>query len=496
MSKIKLYIILGILGGIMLVGGVSYAVLTLVIEGTSVNELVLGNLSLNLEESNSITLTNVIPTSDNGGKSSAPMRFSVTNNGTITAGYKIYLEDAPLSSGQTRIDNTLIRYQLLADGVQHSLSNLELNETEIYLGNIEPNTTVDFELRVWVDIKTTSLAGGTTFLGKLRIEASQNVNDAPIIPADSCFTFASNTITDYDSTCGSNIIIPTTIGGENVNFVGNYAFNNKGITNVILPNTLQQLGTWAFAQNSLESVILPDSVTTVKELAFFNNNISELYIPTSVISIERSAFNDNSLSDDEAIIYKRNSDGTIDNTYIVSYGGANRESVTIPLQVKSIGRFAFRSCDIKDVIFHDNITYMGEGAFVRNAFTGEDVFVYSRLSDGSINYAILNSYGGANVHDIVIPESVEMVSHYAFFNCLVASITLPSALEVIGESAFSYTNLLTDITIPASVVAVSENAFANSQSLENITILGKSSQSAFSHVGANAFGTANVIYQP
>ncbi len=173
MKKNKSYIILALLGLILIIVGTSYAILTVSIEGDSVNQLILGNLSLNLEETNSIVLSEVIPTSDTRGKTTTPMNFSVTNNGTIDAGYKIYIEDAPLASDQTRIDNTLIRYQLLVDGVEYQLENLSLLETEIYIGNISPNETVDFSLRVWVDITTTSLSGGTSFLGKLRIEASQ-----------------------------------------------------------------------------------------------------------------------------------------------------------------------------------------------------------------------------------------------------------------------------------------------------------------------------------
>ena len=163
-------------------------------------------------------------------------------------------------------------------------------------------------------------------------------------------------ITDYDASCGSDVVIPETIDGYKVTVIDscggmsiitplknnsnslksnnllnqeekinilpvgascNGTFQNKGLTSVILPSTLQVIEKRAFSNNQLTSLIIPNSVTIVGDLAFSENQltsvifednssldyigvsafvggnqkITEVTIPDSVSSLECSAFN-------------------------------------------------------------------------------------------------------------------------------------------------------------------------------------------------------------
>lgn len=100
---------------------------------------------------------------------------------------------------------------------------------------------------------------------------------------------------------------------------------------------------------------------------------------------------------------------------------------------------------------------------------------------------------GAEINDIVIPESVTSIGASAFAGSTVASVTLPDKLALIGEStfsgcinfdtvnipsamteipanAFAYTALKGTLVIPSSVVNIAASAFEGCESLTGIEI--------------------------
>ena len=100
---------------------------------------------------------------------------------------------------------------------------------------------------------------------------------------------------------------------------------------------------------------------------------------------------------------------------------------------------------------------------------------------------------GAEINDIVIPESVTSIGASAFAGSTVASVTLPDRLAVIGEStfagcinldtvnipsamteipasAFAYTALKGTFVIPSSVINIAASAFEGCESLTGVEI--------------------------
>ena len=112
-------------------------------------------------------------------------------------------------------------------------------------------------------------------------------------------------ITYYDETCGTDVIIPSTIEGLPVTRIAGYtipdstewrgAFAFTNITNVKLPETLQYIGEGAFMDNNLTEVIILDSVTEIDEGAFIGNNLTNVEIGTGIMNIGDYAFGDNPL---------------------------------------------------------------------------------------------------------------------------------------------------------------------------------------------------------
>ena len=97
------------------------------------------------------------------------------------------------------------------------------------------------------------------------------------------------------------------------------------------------------------------------------------------------AFNNNQLPDEEAFIYKRNSDGSIDNTTIVSYGGKNKSPI-IPNTVKTIGGSAFYKNQLTSVTIPDSVTSIGDSAFYKESNSNPNLTKIINKTGKSFNW--------------------------------------------------------------------------------------------------------------
>ena len=75
-------------------------------------------------------------------------------------------------------------------------------------------------------------------------------------------------ITGCVSTCPSNIEIPSTINDIAVTSIGEWAFYNKQITAVVIPESVVEIKTGAFSTNQISSLYLPNSLTSLEAYAF------------------------------------------------------------------------------------------------------------------------------------------------------------------------------------------------------------------------------------
>lgn len=159
---------------------------------------------------------------------------------------------------------------------------------------------------------------------------------------DSCFAFdaGTGTITDYypaNPGCGTDVEIPSTIGGVSVVSLGFSSFYNDGLTSVVIPSSVVTIGSSALSSNNLPSVAIPDSVITIENDAFNTSNITSLTLGNSVATIGDSAFAVNSLT-----------------------------SLVLPESVTTIGAGAFDYNNLTAVALPSSITSMGHDVFSLN----------------------------------------------------------------------------------------------------------------------------------
>ena len=115
-KKSKIIKVAALLGLFLFVFGISYALFTVVLNGTKRNRITTGNLGLTLTDINgniepeglAINLENTVPITDEEGVETEAYQFVVTNTGTIPASYKLHLVD----DGVNTLKDEYIKYDL------------------------------------------------------------------------------------------------------------------------------------------------------------------------------------------------------------------------------------------------------------------------------------------------------------------------------------------------------------------------------------------------
>ena len=181
-KKNKKFIIIGLVIIILLLIGLAFAYLVTTLQGEKEYLVRAGTLDLVLDEGNELTLEKQIPLDDKEGQTLNGFNFSLVNNGSIDTDYTIYLDDIPLSEGESRILDSSIRYSLTRNDetfMTRNLTTMGSNPNRrVDFGTISKDETINYTLRIWIDYDaTTEEASGKTFKGKLRVVASQSVGE-------------------------------------------------------------------------------------------------------------------------------------------------------------------------------------------------------------------------------------------------------------------------------------------------------------------------------
>ncbi len=254
------------------------------------------------------------------------------------------------------------------------------------------------------------------------------------------FTFKGGVITDYSNDGPKDLVmIPRKIRGEEVTTIANKAFRSKGISKVIIPDTVTDIqgGQYntldgAFANNRLTDVVIPDSVTKIGMHAFYNNRISKIEFSKNLSSLESNAFANNVLS-----------------------------KVTIPESLTNINSGVFASNKITELVIPNKVTNIGASAFRYNNLT------QLTISSGVTNIESY-AFGNNDLTQVNIPETVDNIESFAFTENKLTKLVIPTSITSIAEGAFS-SNMLVDVAIPKSVTTIENKAF-RSNKITNIEI--------------------------
>lgn len=240
---------------------------------------------------------------------------------------------------------------------------------------------------------------------------------------------------------------------------------------LIIPEGVERINDYAFCNRNLNSVKMPDSVKIIGEKAFYNCfELKEIDFGNGVTEIKENAF-----------AYCN---------YI--------EELNIPDSVEIIGDNAFYNCtSIKNITFGKNIKTVGSFAFsvllnLENFYIN-DLASYCNidfLQSSNPNQYAKNLYlNGEKIEDnLVIPSSAVQIPSYAFARTDIKNVTIPDTVKSIGEYAFKDCDMLVKIKIPGSVENIGEKAFESCYDVENIEL-----ENGISVIEKAAFGNCDNV---
>lgn len=291
-----------------------------------------------------------------------------------------------------------------------------------------------------------------------------------------------------------SIVIP-----EGVTLIGEAAFVNSGLVEVMISKTVESIDERAFSYcaslervnfcydgesseshltsilkrafyqcKALQDVRLPDHVKNIGEEAFVQcRSAKTLYLGKDLLTILGNAFD----------------------------GMSSIMEVTIPKTVNSIGFYAFEKCSALESITVDpdnpNFSSFEGALYDKNKTTlvrcpeAKTSIVFplglTWFREGACAYSALRS--------VEIPGSVGSLSERLFEQCAsLTSVTLPYNLTSIPERAFNRCSSLTSFTITSNIQVIGRSAFSNCDHLFDLKI-----QNGVSIIDYGAFSSCDSL---
>ena len=251
----------------------------------------------------------------------------------------------------------------------------------------------------------------------------------------------------------SEIIVPETIDGKEINVIDEKAFNSI---------------------STLKKVTLSDKIKIVNQKAFYYcRNLSEIIISDNIeewglfaIYGCKVAYNSYGSCDyfgspnNPYLILNSVTDGSIvklkihNDTKIISetacYGLKSITEIVIPDSVQNIESSAFKECtNVMKITIGKKVKKIGAEAFS----------------------------GCKSLASVIIPNSVTTIGDRAFSYCTgLTNVTIGDGVTSIGAYAFSDCDLLEKVTIGSSVATIEERALYNCKGLKEIEYNGTKEQ--------------------
>ena len=298
------------------------------------------------------------------------------------------------------------------------------------------------------------------------------------------------TIVSY-SGAGGNIVVPATVGGYPVKYVGignNYANQNVIDNNSISPNS---------------TLTLSEGIQYVNAKAFTNTtNIVSLTLPNSLIKIGdnlnyvNGAFN--GCTGLTSVTFGNSLETIGANTFS---GCTGLTELVLPDSVKNVYWYAFKGCTgLTSVTFGNSFKYLGVGAFEGcTGLTGALVLPDSLTTIEGPSNSHANDGAFANctgITSVTFGNSLEIIPPYAFFNCTgLTELVLPDNIKEISGSnqatitgAFEGCTGLTSVTFGNSLDTIGSRTFRDCTGLTGVLIIPSSVVDLSATYSGNSYG--------
>lgn len=316
----------------------------------------------------------------------------------------------------------------------------------------------------------------------------------------------------------TEVILPETLAE-----LGNYAFYDTGIKQLILSKRVASTGVSVFGSIKIETIDIPKDFTLGKTMFFICQNLRAVNFEADQVTIpEKCFYHCTSLAEidinkalsikDSAFLKCYNlSVSTIPaHTYAEAYAFSQTGVTDVTIEdISKISKGAFAECNslkkltinvadgleaanglsipeelvrecrnLQTVIFTGHTENLS--SIKKAAFEGTEILTEISLPD---NIRLIEKYAfyDSGIKNIHLPENLEQIGNYAFAMSNLESITVPDKVAELGVKIFSGCYKLTEVVLPELITAIPDEAFLACHKLKTVHVSG------ISTVGDNAF---------
>lgn len=267
------------------------------------------------------------------------------------------------------------------------------------------------------------------------------------------------------------------------------------LTEITLPATLRTFGEQIFKDCfELKSITLPEGIKTISTWSFVScRSLAEISLPSTLESIAEFTFRYTGLSTVKYNgtksgwdnIKKGNNNNDLDNAALVCLGSDPKEVYASADNAATViaglegGTFKNPNvCTVKIISKEESDKdFLKEINEKMCSRWNEYVKVNLDLSASGITEIPENSFTGANLLGITLPNSLESIKTKAFYSTLsLKKIVIPDNVRIIEAEVFYDCRYLVEITLPASLTNIGEYAFSGCDKLETVKYGGTKAQ--------------------
>lgn len=233
----------------------------------------------------------------------------------------------------------------------------------------------------------------------------------------------------------------------------------KGYSEITLPPHVTAIAPEAFMQNrQITRVVMNEGLTSIGEMAFFNSGIQEIVFPSTLQQLAPDLF----------YYCDRLKRVDLSHTQITripesAFACSGVEEVLLPSALTAIGTQAFMMTEhLKSAVIPQSVTHIGMEAFRGSGITTVQLpnsisTIEARAFYLCPNLTEVSAYGPASSNH---PDAV--IKEHCFVGCPnLAHFEIPQSINILGQGLITGNQKVHTLTIPARVTRIDFSAFDN-----------------------------------
>ena len=190
------------------------------------------------------------------------------------------------------------------------------------------------------------------------------------------------------------------------------------------------------AANKITAVTIPGTVTTIGNFAFRNTSLKEVVLPDSVTTLGSAVFLDSDDGTIEKITLSKNLTTIPASTFMVNKANGPLKELVIPEGVKKIESRAFSGNNITSLSLPTTLEEIGSNAFVLHQLT--DLVIPENVTEiGGTAFSQYQTGAPSTLESVTFGSKLEEIGSNAFRACALTEVDIPASLINLNKSAFA-----------------------------------------------------------